>query len=55
MAYLMTGPAALALAHGLWLKAPRQTAARLILPSSLDHRGSLGAEATPIPATRNQT
>jgi hypothetical protein len=55
MAGLTTAPAELALAHGLWLKPPRRLAARLSLADFTVHRGSLNADATRIPATRNQT
>jgi hypothetical protein len=55
MTDLMSGPAALALAYGLWLKAPRQTAAHPIIPVSRVHGAARTAEATPIPAARNQT
>jgi hypothetical protein len=51
----MARPAALALSDGLWLKAPRQMAARLMLPVFQVYRGLLTADATPIPAARNQT
>jgi hypothetical protein len=50
----MAAPAELALAHGLWLKPPRRQAARLNL-SDFMARGSLNADATRIPAIRNQT